>query len=187
LRGWRPHLHDLALGIDEKGVAVGDGHGAVVTERAVLIHHLVLRVGEQAEGQPFLGAELLVAVGRVDADADDDRVLGLELRKVALEVMRLDRAALGHVLGIEVEHDPLALEAVEGDLRAVLRWQREARRNIAHSGHRLIVGMDCDISNRQHQRRGKNEEEGFSHGGPPVDWTGNWLGGTLEILPASTL
>ena len=35
---------------------------AKVAQRAVGLHHLVIRVGQQPEGQPFLGAELLVAV-----------------------------------------------------------------------------------------------------------------------------
>ena len=88
-----PLLHDLALRIDEEGVAVGDLEGGKAAQRAIRIDDLMLRVGEQPEGQPFLGAELLVAVGRVQAHAQNYRVGGVKFRLIALEVVRLNRAA----------------------------------------------------------------------------------------------
>src|SRR5579863_496510 len=180
-----PLLDDLSAGVDKEGVAHGDGHLAEVAERAVLIDDLVRRVSEQAEGQAFLGAELLVAIGRVDADAEDDGVVGVILGLVALEVVRLDGAALGHVLGVEVEHDPLAVEAVERDLRAILRGEGEGWRGLAHCGHGLVVGRsDGQESGSDHNndRRDKNsgdgKKEGFSH----VDL--RWLDGSGQKADA---
>ncbi len=85
--------------------------GPKCAQRAVLVHHLVIRIRQQVEGQAVLGAELLVAVGRVHAHAQNHGVLGLELGQIVLEVVGLDGAARGHVLGIEVEHHPLAVVA----------------------------------------------------------------------------
>ena len=64
----RPDFHDLALGVDEEGVAAGDLHHHHAAQRAVGIDDLVLRVGEQPEGQSFFGAELLAAQPGVRSD-----------------------------------------------------------------------------------------------------------------------
>ena len=51
-------------------------------------------------------AKLLVAIGGFHADAHDDRALAVVLGQVLLEVVRLDGAALRHVLGVEVQDHP---------------------------------------------------------------------------------
>src|ERR1039457_249373 len=115
-----PLLCDISFRVDEKSVAVGDLESGVVAQGTVGIHDGVVGVGEQAEGQSLLRAELLVAVGRVHADAHNDRILRLILRQVALEVMSLKSAARSHVLGVEVEYDPFAAKAPQRYLGAIL-------------------------------------------------------------------
>ena len=70
-----PDFGDFSVRRNEEGVALGDLEAHVVTECAVGFGDIVLGVCEEAEGEALLCAELLVAVGRVDADADDDGVL----------------------------------------------------------------------------------------------------------------
>ena len=101
-------------------------HAVVVHERnAVGVDDLVVGIGEQLEGERILGAEGLVALDGVERDAEDDGVQSVVLGQVALEVVSLNGAAGGHVLGIEVEDDPLAL-VLESEMGCVLlRGQAE--------------------------------------------------------------
>ena len=84
-------------------------------------------IGEQLEVQAFLGAEALVRVHVVHTDAHDHGVLRRVFIDIALEVVCFDRAALREVLGIEIEHHPLALELIERHLRPFLAGQAESR------------------------------------------------------------
>ena len=68
----------------------------------------------------------LSAVSR--RDAKHDGVHGFVLLEVPLEVVRLDGAAGGLVLGVEVEDDELAFVVRQADGRVVLRGQGELRR-----------------------------------------------------------
>jgi hypothetical protein len=89
-------VHSLTIfpwGVDEESVAVGNRPCSKVAQRAVRIHDFVFRVGEQAEGEPFFGAELLVAVRGVDAHAHNDGMIGIEFGLIALEVMGFEGAA----------------------------------------------------------------------------------------------
>ena len=45
--------------------------------------------------------------------------------KIALEIMRFDRAALGHVFRIEIQHYPLATEILQADSLAFLGLESE--------------------------------------------------------------
>src|SRR5438552_14521882 len=112
-----PHLSDLSIRIDQEGVASGDSRFA---QRAVLPGHLLIRIGQKLERQTLLGAKVLVAIRRVDADADDDRIELIVFGKVALKIMRLNRAAGSVVFGIEVKHHPLTPEVLQADLAPVL-------------------------------------------------------------------
>src|ERR1017187_672865 len=105
-----PNLNDLSRWIDQEGIA---GCHATSAQRSVLIDDLLVRIGDQPECQALFGAELFVTVRGVHAHADDDRVLLLVLRKVLLEIVRFDGAALGHVLRVEIEHGPFASKALE--------------------------------------------------------------------------
>src|SRR5579883_91097 len=134
-----PDFGDFSLRIDEKGVAVRNLEPGVIAQRTVLRHHLLVRITQQREVQPVFRAELLVAVHCVHAHAKNHSIGFLELLLVALEIVGLNRAAGGHVLGIEVEHHPLAAEAVETDRFAFLRRQREIRCLLAHLRKRLIA------------------------------------------------
>src|SRR6185437_4735270 len=54
----------------------------------------------------------------------------------ALEIVRLNGAARGHVFGIEIQHHPLATILRQADRLAFLRVQGEVRRGRAYSGNR---------------------------------------------------
>ena len=117
-----PDLDHFSGGRDEEGVAAGELHVAVRGDRNTIgIDDLVIRVSKQFEGERVLGAERLVALDRIERDAEDDRAERVVLGQITLEVMRLDGAALSEILGIEVQNDPFASEIVKAYRRAILR------------------------------------------------------------------
>src|SRR5271157_2146469 len=138
---------DLALGIDDEGVTGSELDQAEICERAVLLGDLVVGVRKQLEVQALLGAELLVRVDAVNADAQYHGVPVLILLLVALEVVRFNGAAAGHVFGIEVKDQPFALELVETDFAAVLGRKRE----IGSSGARLRHGSSMAGCRQKHK------------------------------------
>src|SRR5258707_381824 len=101
-------LCDLSIWIDDKGVTGGEFRYAQVGERSVDLGNFVVRVSQQFEIEPFFGAETLVGVDVVHANAQHYRVVLGILGGVGLEVMGLAGAARGLIFGVEVEHGPLA-------------------------------------------------------------------------------
>ena len=65
----------------------------VLQGNAVGVDDLVVGVGQQLEAEGVLGAPGPVALDGVEADAEDDGVVGVVLGQVALEVVRFDGAA----------------------------------------------------------------------------------------------
>ena len=105
-----PDLDDLAIGRDKEGLPIGELHLLVGHKRdAVGIDDLVVRVGEEFEAEGILRAPGLMIFYSVDTHTEDDGVQGVILRDVTLEAVGLKSAALGLVLWIEVEDDPLTL------------------------------------------------------------------------------
>ena len=81
---------------------------------AVLIDHLVVGVGEELEGESFLGAELPCGESTVSSETPTTAALrAVYFALIALEVVGFNGAALGLILGVEVEDDVLALEVRE--------------------------------------------------------------------------
>jgi hypothetical protein len=107
-------LGDDAVFIDD----VGDAARVFVllaVARAVSQADLPLRVADQRKGEvEFLG-EALILLGRVEADADDLRVLFLVLADEVPEPGTLDGSARGVGLRIEPEDDPLAAQVAQAD------------------------------------------------------------------------
>ena len=112
-------------------------------------------VGGQFESEPLLCAEVLVAAGRIDADAYDDGVVFVVEGEIALEVVGFDGAAGGVVFRIEVEHHPLAFEIMQADAAAVLRRQGEIGRGLAD----LRDGVRGDGAGGDQ----KHAQQGFAH------------------------
>ena len=56
--------------------------------------------------------------------------------------MGFNGAAGCHVFGVEVEDDPLAVEAGEGDFCLVLRREGEVRRGLTDGGYGCVGGLD---------------------------------------------
>ena len=80
--------------------------------------------------------------------------------------MRLNGAAAGHVLGIEVENHPLTAIAIKRDRLAGLRGQGECGRGLAYGGHRLVVSVggyeghgDSDQNHRESDQQNLIHEE----------------------------
>ena len=84
--------------------------------------------------QVLFGAKLFVAIRGIDAHADDFGIELLVFRDVALEVVRLQRAAAGAVFRVEIQHHPFAVKIVEADFRPVLRREREIGRHLTDLG-----------------------------------------------------
>ena len=87
-------LHDHALRIDDEGVARSDCVSVHCLNRPIQIDDLLVGIGQELEAQPFLGAELLMRVDRIHADAEDGGVGLFILREIALEVLPLDPPAV---------------------------------------------------------------------------------------------
>ena len=64
----------------------------------------------------------------LDTHAQDDCVFLFILAEVTLEIVRFLGAAAGEILGIEIQHDPLAAEIMQAERFAILRIQRKVRR-----------------------------------------------------------
>lgn len=64
-------LFYYSIGVDQERVAGGKLFNAEVYDRAILLGDFVVGVGEELEVETFFGAELLVGIGGVDADAQD--------------------------------------------------------------------------------------------------------------------
>jgi len=137
-----PDLDDLAAGRDEEGIAGGVLHISVGHNGdTVCVDDFVVRVGEELEAEGVFGAPCFVVFHGVEADAEDDCVQSVILCHIALEVVGLDGAALGLVLGVEVENDPLALEVGEADHLVFLRRQGKVGRR--RSGLYCVCGGRC--------------------------------------------
>jgi len=108
-------LADDAVWIDKKRVACGDLDDSEIHHRVIERRNFLLGIGEKLETQSFLGAELLVGILVLHADANDYSMFLLVLRQVALEVVGFHRASAREILGIEIQHHPLTLEIVQAD------------------------------------------------------------------------
>src|SRR6185437_11394570 len=82
-------------------------------------------VGDQRKRQRLLCGEIGMRFRAVARHADHLRAAALELRKEIAEILRLARAAAGVVLGIEVQHRPLASQIGQLQRAAVGGGARE--------------------------------------------------------------
>jgi len=98
----------------------------------------------------------------VHADAKHDCVgLGIFFQ-ITLEIMGFERSTGCHVLGVEVEYDPLALVIMQAHGFAFRGVQREVRRGIAGLGRFGCGGEDA--SEKEHGKKDSRNCED-SHGG----------------------
>ena len=123
--GDRVDLAHDPLGIDEErlapgvlGVALvlGPDHVEGLAEGAVA-------VGQEAVREVLLDGELLVLCGRVEGDAEDDRVGLVEFGGSITEPLSFDRSAAGAGFGVPPQHDPLAELVFQLDDVAILVGQ----------------------------------------------------------------
>ena len=160
-----PDLGDLARGGDEISVA---GRKFVVAARgkghAVGIDNLMVGIGEQLEGKRILGAESFVALDGIEGDAEDDGIERIVFGQIALEVVGLDGAAAGHVLGVEVKDDPLALELRERNRRVFLGRQAEV--GSSSTGLKDVGGVNSDTETaRGHDAKDNCDANSFANHG----------------------
>src|SRR5215218_1411744 len=115
----RPDLRDPPGPVDEDGRAL-DPHvfaavHALLGPDAVGLKHVLRLVRGEGEVEPVLGAELVVAPEAVRGDADHLRAGVREGAAERVEVLRLERAAAGVVLRVEIQHDLAPFERREAD------------------------------------------------------------------------
>jgi hypothetical protein len=128
-------LGDLAVLVDD----VRDALGVFVLRRAggaVGDADLAVGVAEEGERELVLRREVGVVVDRVEADADDLRVLFLVLVGKVPEPGTLGRSASGIGLGIEPEHELLPAEVAQLHLLPRVIDCLEIGSGITHIQHR---------------------------------------------------
>ena len=109
---------DLAVAADDEGAAL-DAHvdlsiHVFLHPHAVGLDDVAVVIAEQGKGQVVLFDELLVALDRVEADAED-LCLGGDFLPGIPQVTGLGGAAGGVVFRIEIEHDGVARQIGEFD------------------------------------------------------------------------
>tara|TARA_B100001964_G_scaffold229299_1_gene281434 strand:- start:1002 stop:1334 length:333 start_codon:yes stop_codon:yes gene_type:complete len=92
-------------------------------------------VAQQIERQVELLLEGLVVLGRIEADAEDDRVAVVELLDSITESVALNRSTGRIGLRVPPEHHRFAPVTVESDRFAILGLHREAGRPVADAQH----------------------------------------------------
>ena len=121
-----PNLGNLSIRCDEKSIAlvelhVLEGHQG----HTVGLGRLSLRIRKQLKGQPILSTEALVAICRIEANAEHHSIVRLKLRQTALVGVGLNRASAGFVFGIEIKDHPFTPIIRKTDRSPVLRGQSE--------------------------------------------------------------
>ena len=128
-------LCDAAVLIDDvgdaPGVLVAGARGGTVGET-----DLVVGIAEQGVGEVELFREAGVLVGRVEADAEDLRVLRGVLIVEVPEPGTFDRSARCVGFRIKPEYDFLAMQIAETDLPSRMVAGLEIRRDVANFQHR---------------------------------------------------
>jgi hypothetical protein len=131
-------LGDLPLFIDQIGdafrVAILRGFRGAVGEADAAIG-----VAEEGEGEVELFGEVLVLVRRVEADAEDLRVLRFVLRDEVPEPGTLTRSTRGVGLRVEPEDDLLPPQVAELHMVAVVVEDFEIGRWCAGLEHGLLL------------------------------------------------
>jgi len=167
-----PYLDDLALGINEKCIALGHLDAIVVAHGSIERYDFLILIAQKFEAQAFLGTEFLVTAGRVDTDAHDYGTQFLILVHVLLKIVRFNGAAGGHVLGIEVKDHPLATETVETDVGTILRRQSKVGRHLTGLRQGGIIRFSTDGQGGTGEQNHQDSDESnsrFFHGNPPLD------------------
>ena len=128
----RINPRDPALRVDQ----VGDPSRilrARIVGRAIGEPDRAIDVAEQVERKAKLFLEGAVFRRAVEADSDDDGVLGRKVLDSITEPFALDGSARGIGFRVPPEHHVVAAKLVERGRGAVLVRQRNRRRHIAHN------------------------------------------------------
>ena len=164
----RPELDDFASGGDEVGLAAGKLHGAhAVDGNVVLVYDFVVWIGEELEAEGIFGAPGFVSFDGIEGDTEDYGVGGVVLGLIALEVMSFDGAALGLILGVEVEDDPFAFVVGEGDWLVLLGGQGEVGCGCADGDGVSGMSFGGEATERDHAQD-ESKRESFTHRYSPL-------------------
>jgi len=145
-RGMAPH--DLAVGRDDIGGAVRSAHDRQIG--VIGLDHLLAADGDGKFIATFLDREFLQSLDIVGADPDDGGAHTVEFRRGLGKLIRLDRAARGKCLGIEIEHDrPVFERFVESEAERL-----SGKCRLGGEIHRLCSGLE-----RGHCRRCRDDRE----------------------------
>ena len=154
-----PHLGDLALGIDQERVAVGHHH-AGQTRPATRTRSPPCGRGPRADGRsahPWCRTACgcrRYPRSRPESPHSWPRTGGSASWNLCASMVQPG----GHVLGVEVEHHPLAAVLIERDGRAVLRGQGKGGRVLAHGGHGVIGRAGREKGNCGHNGDSRHDE-----------------------------
>lgn len=121
---------------------VGDaprGARLVVVGGPVRHPDLTVGVGQQLVWKVVFLGEGLVVFDAVEADAEDDRPLGVEVLNSVPESFTLDRSPRGVGHWIEPEDDFLVGQRGQADLGSVVRGDREVRRVVSNIEHAASI------------------------------------------------
>ena len=166
-----PNLLDDALVVDQKGRprnthVLFPVHGLLDPDADRLAECLVL-VRQEREIQRELVGEFGVALDAVWADTKD--LNPFEFRQRVAELTGLNGAATGIVLGIEIDHEHLTGEALQGVNLSRLIGERKLRESLAFGKHakfdstsfsRAGLGLRRDVhEHRLHQIDPKDDPD----------------------------
>ena len=119
-------LGDLAVGRDEHRYSTGAC--AFIGRGAISLGHRFVGVAQKVVGEAELLLELLVGLGLVCADAEDDTFAAVEILDSITEPLAFDGSARGIGFGVPPQQHALAGKIPKRDFLAVLIDQREIGR-----------------------------------------------------------
>src|SRR5882762_3906052 len=158
----RPHFPHDAVWIDQIRMPRRKLRDSQIHHRVILFGHFFICVRQQFKGQAFLCAKLLVRLLVLHADAKDHGILRVILSQVPLKIVGFDCASGGHILRIEIEHHPLALEIMQADGLSLLRIQCEIGSGRSHS-RRFVSAPQVRADDGNQCRRHQDSADSCPH------------------------
>lgn len=151
------HACDLAFRIDDEGAEYHRVELYVRSaEGAILFCYRHLPVGQKVEGQLLLIDVLLVGSNRIVTDPQNGHMQLLQLRQVTLEAVHVAGALLAEIVGIKIDHDPLATVVLQAYRLPILVHEREVGSRGAFRGKlRITLPAAGQEHSGKHQHTGK--------------------------------
>src|SRR5437868_7237544 len=114
------NLAHNSAGIDDKCVPSRIFLSLEVRQTPILSYNFSGLVCQKLEIQSFFRAKLPMRIACVKTYAEHHRILRLILCSISLEIVGLNRAALGEVFGIEIQYHPFSPILLKRDWGSIL-------------------------------------------------------------------